>query len=355
MRVSGTLSLLVAAVLSSACRSDFPNPFEGLNPTLPPRPDAEIVFTSSLYEQAGAPREVFAVKSDGAGLSRLTFCNDASAERCDNLEAAPAPDRLRMALRRVTEDTDGDGRLTEADGAALLVVDFDRSIEGRLLKPAARASGIDWSPVGELVVYSAAGEGGSEDLFRADSNGLNTRNLTCQVDAQGRPCANASVRERRPRIDPTGSIAVFERIGDSEKGEVWIFNTTIAQVRVTQGSTPGDALPGTPYRVGSDADPDFSPDNRSIVFRRLTGTGNGGLGTWDVLTVRTDGSGLAVVASGPQFRGAPDWGPKGIVFNEVDVAAGTSSLVVVQPNGSGRTTPVSAGAGFAIDFPRWLP
>ena len=105
---------------------------------------------------------------------------------------------------------------------------------------------------------------------------------------------------------------------------------------------------GTLYFVGADADPDFSPDARSVVFRRLTATGNGGLGTWDVLTTSTDGSGLSVVASGPAFRGAPDWGPQGIVFAEVDVAAGTSQLVVIQPDGSGRRAIVSLPADVEI-------
>ena len=107
--------------------------------------------------------------------------------------------------------------------------------------------------------------------------------------------------------------------------------------------------------MGSDADPAFAPDGRSIVFRRLTGTGNGGLGTWDVLTVRNDGTGLAVVASGPAFRGAPDWGTQGIVFAEVDVAAGTAQLVVTQPDGSGRRSILSVPAALQISNPRWLP
>jgi hypothetical protein len=191
-------------------------------------------------------------------------------------------------------------------------------------------------------VYAAAGEGGIEDLYRADPNCLNARNLT----------STAAVRERRPRIDPSGSAALFERIDATGKGQVWLFSSTGAQVKVTSGGDGAQALAGTPYVVGSDADPDYSPDGRSVVFRRLTSTGNGGLGTWDLMTARLDGTALATIVTGPAFRGAPDWSTRGIVFPEIDAAS--ARLVVVQADGTGRQVPVTLGASFDISYPRWL-
>jgi len=339
------LSMVLTAAALWACSTNPGNPFANSNQTVAPRADADIVFTTNSYtDRAGSPRELFAVEGGGGGLSRLTFCNT-DPRRCDMVEAAPAPDRQRMAVLRVVDDTNNDGRLTAADGQSLLVVDLSRGVEGLLFPQSTRVSAIDWSRGGEVLLYSAEGEGGVEDFFRVDPNGQNNRNLT----------GTAAVRERRPRIDPTGTVAVYERIEADGKGQIFVFNTTLSQVRVTSGGPGTEALPDTPYVVGSDADPDYSPDGRSIVFRRLTATGNGGLGTWDVLTVRPDGSGLAVVASGPAFRGAPDWGPQGIVFSEVDVAAGTSQLVVVQPDGTGRRAILSVPATLEVSNPRWLP
>jgi Tol biopolymer transport system component len=114
-------------------------------------------------------------------------------------------------------------------------------------------------------------------------------------------------------------------------------------------------LPGTRYVVGSDADPDYSPDGRSVVFRRLADLGDGRRGQWDLYTVRVDGSGLTLLAGGGSYRGAPDWGPRGIVFSEADFATRVTRLVVVQPDGSGRRVLVTLGANFDINFPRWLP
>jgi hypothetical protein len=89
------------------------------------------------------------------------------------------------------------------------------------------------------------------------------------------------------------------------------------------------------------------------VFRRLVSTGNGGFGVWDLLVVAYDGSSQRVLASGPVFRGAPDWGPQGIAFVEIDAGAGRASLIVLQPDGSRRTELVSGSA--LISNPRWLP
>ena len=71
------------------------------------------------------------------------------------------------------------------------------------------------------------------------------------------------------------------------------------------------------------------------------------------MTARLDGSALTTIVTGPAFRGAPDWGPKGILFPESD---GTSMrLVLVQPDGSGRQVLVTLGSSFDISYPRWLP
>jgi hypothetical protein len=342
-RPRALLTVLAAAL--GSCSTNPGNPFANSTQTLAPPANAAIVFTTNSYlPVAGSPRELFAVEASGAGLTRLTFCN-VDPRRCDTSEAAPAPDRQRMAMLRVSDDVDGNGRLTGADGQSLLVVDLSRAVEGLIFPQSSHLSGIDWSRGGEVLVYSADGDGAVEDLFRVDPNGQNNRNLT----------ASPNVRERRPRIDPSGSVAVYERIEADGKGAIFVFNSTLAQTRVTSGGPAGAALGGTPYVVGADADPDYSPDGRTIVFRRLTDTGNGGLGTWDVLTVKPDGSGLVVVASGPAFRGAPDWGLQGIVFAEVNVAAGTSQLVVVQPDGSGRRSILSVPATLDISNPRWLP
>jgi hypothetical protein len=62
-----------------------------------------------------------------------------------------------------------------------------------------------------------------------------------------------------------------------------------------------------------------------------------------------------VIASGARFRGAPDWGARGILFVETDAAASRSELVLLQPDGTGRTVLRTEDAGYRMASPRWLP
>lgn len=335
------LSLLT---LLGACSSEFENPFANTGRTVPPRASSEVLFAANLHTaQPGPTRELYAVDGDGGALTQLTFC-DAPTRACDTSEGSAAPDRQRVIVRRRL-DSNGNSRLDDADGEAMLFVDLSRGVEAPLVPATGQVQGIDWSPTGDVLVYAAVGEGGVEDLWRADPNGQNTRNLT----------ASATVRERHPRVDFSGSIAVFERIEAGAKAAVFVFLDRSRQVRVTSGGPGTDMLPGTPYIVGSDVDPDFSPDARLVVFRRLTGLGVGSLGTWDIVTARADGTAVTVIAGGPQYRGAPDWGDTGIVFEESDAATGPRRLVVVQPDGSGRRVLMTAPAGVQLAAPRWLP
>lgn len=336
---------MAALATLPACNPAYDNPFAGTGLTAAPPAASDLIFTGNNFgPRSGLPRELFAIKQDGSGLTRLTFCNN-ETQSCDTLEASSAPDRQRVVARRVLQDSNGDGQLTINDGESLVFIDLARSTQAVLVPATRRVSGLDWSPTGSVLVYSALGEGGQEDLWRMDPNGANNRNLT----------SSPSIRERRPRIDPAGSVAVYERIDAAGKGQVYIFSSSVQQIPVTTGGPGSEPLPGSPYVVGSDADPDFSPDGRSVAFRRLTALGNEGLGIWDVLTVANDGSGLSVVASGPLYRGAPDWGPQGIVFTEIDAGSGVSRIVVIQPSGSSPRILFAQTGGVSLSYPRWLP
>jgi Tol biopolymer transport system component len=337
------------AAAAIGCQTDAPNPFTQVRTSATPAPSAALLFVSNRDSAAteGLAHEVYAVDAQGASVQRLTTCNR-EGHRCEVVECAPSSsDRSRVVIREITADSDGDGRITPLDAAALVFLNLERSAEATLAPASQKVTGIDWSPASdaEILAFSATGSGGTDDLYRSDSNGQNIRNLTMTTD----------VSERRPRIDPSGSVAVYERsTTNNPKSEIWIFFSGVNQIRVTSGAdTAGSPLPGTPYVIGSDANPVFSPDGRAIVFRRLTGLGNG-KGTWDLMIVNNDGTGLQAIASGPVYRGAPDWGSQGIVFAEASATGAGLSLVLMQPDGSGRRTLVSVPAGRDLDLPRWL-
>lgn len=333
-------ALLYLALLALAC-NDRTNPFNVAMRTRAPSEDAVLLFVSGSWAgDTGQPRELFALNADGSTLERLTTCTQ-TAQPCDFLQVAPAVNRDWVAAVRSAPGA-------ETGANALYFMDLARSVE-TLIVPRRRVESVDWSPDGSFLIYSSAlDDSGREDLFQTLPNGTNDTNLT----------QSGGIRERSPRIDPFSSTAVFERIDERTDqpsdetgvGRVYLY----LQTPITAGPATGPALPDSPYVVGGDASPVISPDAVFFAFRRLTGIGNGGLGTWDVLTVRLDGTDLRAVASGPVFRGAPDWGTRGIVFVETDAAAGESRLVVVQPDGSGRVVLRTENAGFRMAAPRWL-
>lgn len=333
-----TLALILAA---AGCNKNDPNPFVGGSRSVAPPVGSAIVLTTNIYStDASAPREVYAVAADGSGLTRLTFCNDAGKPACDEGRVAPAPDGRRLVVLRFT-DTNRDGRANEADAGTLVFEDVARAIESPFTTTPASVTGIDWSTDGSLIVFTAPGLDPADDLFRSNLDGQDTRNLT----------ATSGIIERHARLDAQGSSAAFERISQGAPSLIYGLSSG-PSVQVTRGGTPGPALAGTPYIVGSDADPAFSPDGRSIVFRRLTALSADGAGSWDIMAIGTDRTNERVLVSGPAFRGAPDWGARGIVFPEV--GSGASRLMVVDPNGLNGRAIVTAPSSVTLSAPRWL-
>lgn len=326
-------SVLAASIAAaSACGGNAANPFG--TASQPPPADAVLLFVSGSWAQdPGEPREVLALNADGSKVERLTGCAQASPP-CDFVQLAPSPDRNRLAAIRTTPQA-------EAGATGLYFLDLARSVE-TIIFPNRRIESVDYSPDGSFLIYSAfAGQSSQEDLFYSQPNGSSEQKLTDSLD----------LRERAARIDPFSSTAVYEGIDASGVSRIYLFSRTA----LTSGPSGGQPLPDTPYVVGGDADPVFSPDGVSIAFRRLTGVGNGGLGTWDVVTLKVDGSSSPqVIATGPLFRGAPDWGSKGIVFIETDAAAGRSQLVLAAADGTSRTVLRTEDAGYRMGSPRWL-
>ena len=343
MGVRTKLPALVVLILAPvACQTSYENPF--LPPAAAPVPaGATLLFVSNAHDGARVgPRELFAVDDRGGPATRLTMCATRSPA-CEVAEVAPAPDRNRVAVRRRV-DGNRDGIWTPDEDDGIWVVDLARGVEGQTI-PAKNITSLDWSPNDDVLVYSARGEGGLADLFSAFANGTEDGNRT----------ATADVHERRLRFHPVQRVLVYERTMPGQRSEVWLYQSLLLQRKFTSGADLGAArLPGTDYLIGSDTDPDIAPDLSGIVFRRLTGVGERGRGTWDVVTVDSTGTNFKPLAAGAAYRSAPDWGPRGIVFAEIPVGSPTGSLVVVDNEGVRRVV-LTQRAEFFLESPRWLP
>jgi hypothetical protein len=330
-------SLVVLVMLSTGCGSNKNNPFQGAQ-TSPPSADAVVVFVSAAWSaDVGRPRELFAVNADGTKVERLTHCAEAE-QPCDMISVALSPDKNRLvAIRTVPNASPG--------ATGLYFMDLSRGVE-KMLFQRRRISAADWSLDGSFLIYSALTEGlaSDDDLYYCLPDGTSDSNLTSTSD----------VRERSPRIDPFGRTAVFEQLDATGVGRIALYASS-GGVPISSGTSSGETLPNTSYVVGGDADPAFAPDATRVVFRRLTGAGNGGLGTWDLMSVGSDGKDARTIVTGTAAIGAPDWGRTGIAYVETDAAAGRARLVVVQPDGSGRRVLREESAAFQMGAARWIP
>jgi len=349
MRSLDRCLLLFVALSVSACNSDSPNPFTDPGRSSPPASSDRIVFTSNRYDPSpGLPRDAFSADPEGATATRLTYCNQ-SGPACDTIEAIPAgSDRQRMAFRRIYRDTNGDGVISGTDAAELIVADLARGVQAPVIRDFWDINGVGWLGDTTLVVSATVPGASTENLFIMDFDGTNQSALT--TDDPTSP-----VRERRPTFGHAGQAVVYERIESDGKGTLWAFPQAI---QLTFGGPGSDPLPGTPYVVGGDADPVFAPDDTAIGFRRLSAVSGDGRGLWAVMTVDTepDDDGtyeIREVLPGDRYRGAPDWGPDGLLFEE-GAADGSTELVVVQADGSGRRVLGQADSTHVATYPHWL-
>jgi Tol biopolymer transport system component len=332
----------VLAVCLPACNQDEVDPFADFQFARPPSEDAVLLFVSGAWAgQPGAPRELFAVNADGSEVERLTTCTERD-NPCDFQQVCPSTDRTRVAAVRGAVEGD-------PEASALFFVDLGRSVES-VIALARRVQAADWSFDDRIITYSNGDidNEGREDLYTIRPNGDDQQSLVL-----------SELRERFPRIDFQVSNVVYESLEETPgKSRIVSLRGAEGQPLIVSEGGPGtEVLEGTPYVVGSDSTPAFTTNPGVIVFRRLTGTGNGGLGTWDIMLVDLFGEGPpeVVAGGGDVYRGAPDWSfDNRIVFVETDMAAGESRLVVVQPDGSERQVLHVEDPGFRMASPRWI-
>jgi hypothetical protein len=334
-RVAGLIVLAFGIV---GCVNDYTNPFRNAGGTAAPPAGADLIFLGSPGTETDL-REIYALDIDGtAPPTRLTSCT-LTVPACDIIDAAPAPDRQRVILRRRT-DTNGDLIIQPGEPQQVVVIDLARSIEGEVLTDAQDVDSLQWTQNDAPLLYSAIGQGGLGDLFSAAQDGTAISNFTL----------SSTTRERHPRL--VGQLLAFERAVPGSVSQIWAALTSVIQVTDGDPSLTALALPGTDYVVGSDADPEPSPDANQIVFRRLVGLGENGRGAWDIFTVPGNGDPPVALATGG-FHGAPAWGPKGILFVEVPEGSPTASLVLITAEGTRRV--LISDAPLNLQAPRWLP
>jgi Tol biopolymer transport system component len=147
----------------------------------------------------------------------------------------------------------------------------------------------DYSPDGKRLVFSR-GPG----LFTVKANGSGLRQLTPPGTFASSP-GNWS---------PQGNEIVFSgRVSRDVRSSIWVIHSDGSGLREIPVVGSGCGGPFADPATASCLNPVWSPDGKKIVFKRATGTGEGG----DLHTINVDGTGLTQVTHDGDVEFG-DWG-----------------------------------------------
>lgn len=268
--------------------------------------------------------DIYTVKADGTGLTRLTTNESPDGSPVPDTEAAWSPDGTRIAFRSARVSGSG-VYVMNADGSGIAPVDV---VGGSSGKSGAASYSPSWSPDGKRIALQRW-SGTSDDIFAVAADGTGATQLT--TDPAGDGYAAWS---------PDGSRIAFvsDRSGDRE---IYVMNADGSNV-VRLTNNPG----------GFDVDPAWSPDGSRIVFASYR-EGAGDVSWTDLYVMNADGTGVKRLTTGARQARNPTWSPDGTKIAFDSLQDGPRTLYVVNVDGSGLGRILTAPGTHSN--PSWAP
>lgn len=260
----------------------------------------------------GTDSEIVVSNADGSAVTALTN------NSVDDVDPAWSPDGTKIAFARFngsvfeiwTMNADGTGQTA--------VVQLGKS-----------TTHPTWSPAGNKLVFTYAFSGTDDDIYAADSSGVNS-NVT--------PLAQTALNERDAAWQPGTSTIAFSK-----------FNSSSGRYDIDFMTYPSGTP--APFLSGAAADftePAWSPDGTKLAVRNGVSNVND-----DIYLVNSDGSGYGPLpAPTSSNEHNPAWSPEGqLVAYDYDGGSDTD-IVTQRYNLSARG--INANPGNDTD-PDWQP
>ena len=240
------------------------------------------------------PCEIYMVKPDGSGETRLTPC--ASAADCeDGQDATFLPDGQHIVYTRASGEVAHFNGADQIQHSDIVVLDLDGS-NPRVLVASHDYQGdflgAIFSPDGARFVYERSNSPKAKPafghaLFVARSDGAGQRQITPWSLVAG----------DSPDWSPNGKLILFRSHEDApEESQIYVVHPDGSGLHAL-----------THFRAGTTVlSYSFSPDGRWITFAK---SGKGGQP--DVFVMRANGTGIRPVTRTALWDSAPDWGSAG--------------------------------------------
>jgi Tol biopolymer transport system component len=292
------IALALVYVAPSAAEAAFPGP------------NSKVLFIRD--------GDIYTVNADGSGETNLTRTYPAR-----EYWASWSADGTKIAF--VADNRFGFG----SSDQELAVMNSDGTQPRLVLGATCSVDQPSWSPDGQKLAFASPCLGSSDrDIFTINIDGTGLTNLTRSYGFNS--------YEYDPAWSPDG-----QKIAISRGSRIWTMNPDGSGLtQLTSGSDPG-----------RDFEPNWSPDGTRLVFRSNRNCPLYGAceETWDIYSVRSDGTDLVRLLDTPDWELEPIWSPDGtkILFSRCILDPGpytcTFDARVMNIDGGGAQ-PVAANA-----------